>query len=229
MAKVQFRRTIDMKKHIIFWMVAFAVVLATSSGNAAEKGKNVELFNGKNLTNWVQKKAGGWTVENGVIGPSKTPGGYIWAKGKYDNFELELDFKMSKRCNSGVFFRTDPDNPVQGGFEIQILDSHGKAKVGKHDCGALYDALPPSANSGKPAGEWNHMKLTVNGASVKVVLNDKTVVNADLDQWTTARKNPDGSRNKFRTALKDLPRTGSIGLQYHGHPVWFKNLKLKKL
>ena len=136
---------------------------------------------------------------------------------------------MSKRCNSGVFFRTDPSNPVQGGFEIQILDSHGKAKVGKHDCGALYDALPPNSNPIKPAGEWNHMKLIVNGASVKVVLNGKQVVDADLDKWTTPRKNPDGSRNKFRTALKDLPRTGSIGLQYHGHPVWFKNLKLKKL
>ena len=143
--------------------------------------------------------------------------------------ELELEFKMSKRCNSGVFFRTDPNNPVQGGFEIQILDSHGRAKVGKHDCGALYDAQSPNSNPTKPAGEWNQMKLTVNGASVKVVLNGKQVVDADLDQWTTPRKNPDGSRNKFRTALKDLPRAGSIGLQYHGQPVWFKNLKLKKL
>ena len=131
-------------------------------------------------------------------------------------------------CNSGVFFRTDPKNPVQGGFEIQIMDTHGKAKPGKHDCGALYDALAPSANAAKPAGEWNHMKLTVNGASVKVVLNGIEVIDADLDQWTTARKNPDGSRNKFRTSLKELPRTGSVGLQYHGHPVWFRNIVLKK-
>jgi hypothetical protein len=118
---------------------------------------------------------------------------------------------------------------VLGGFEIQVLDSHGKAKVGKHDCGALYDALGPSSNAAKPVGEWNHMKLTVNGASVKVVLNGKSIIDADLDQWDIARKNPDGSRNKFRTALKDLPRTGSIGLQYHGHPVWFKNIVLKLL
>jgi hypothetical protein len=101
--------------------------------------------------------------------------------------------------------------------------------VGKHDCGALYDALAPSSNPTKPAGEWNHMKLTVNGASVKVVLNGKQVVVADLDQWTTGRKNPDGSRNKFRTALKDMPRTGSIGLQYHGQSVWFKNIVVKPL
>ena len=73
------------------------------------------------------------------------------------------------------------------------------------------------------------MKLIVSGASVKVVLNGKQIIGADLDEWTTARKNADGSRNKFRTALKNLPRTGSIGLQYHGHPVWFKNIVLKPL
>ena len=217
-----------MKKRLLLSLAAGLLATVLTSGQAAD-GKTISLFNGKDLNNWTQNKAGGWEAKAGILGPSAKPGGYIWAKGKYDNFELELDFKMSKRCNSGVFFRTDPSNPVQGGFEIQILDSDGKAKVGKHDCGALYDALPPSSNPTKPAGEWNHMKLTVNGASVKVALNGKQVVDADLDKWTTPRKNPDGSRNKFRTALKDLPRTGSIGLQYHGHPVWFKNLKLKKL
>ena len=217
-----------MKKRLLLSLAAGLLATVLTSGQAAD-GKTISLFNGKDLNNWTQNKAGGWEAKDGILGPSAKPGGYIWAKGKYDNFELELDFKMSKRCNSGVFFRTDPSNPVQGGFEIQILDSHGKTKVGKHACGALYDALPPSSNPTKPAGEWNHMKLTVNGASVKVVLNGKQVVDADLDKWTTPRKNPDGSRNKFRTALKDLPRTGSIGLQYHGHPVWFKNLKLKKL
>jgi len=216
------------KRQALLLLVGFLSALF-SPGQAADSEKSISLFNGENLNNWTQKKDGGWEVKDGVLGPSAKPGGYIWAKGTYDNFELELDFKMSKRCNSGVFFRTDPNNPVQGGFEIQILDSYGKAKVGKHDCGALYDALPPSSNPTKPAGEWNHMKLTVKGASVKVLLNGKKVVDADLDQWVTPRRNPDGSRNKFRTALKDLPRTGSIGLQYHGQAVWFKKLKLKKL
>ncbi len=218
-----------MKKRITTWALALAAGLACNSGQAADGEKIIKLFNGKDLKNWTQQKPRAWEAKGGVLGPSASPGGYIWAKGRYDNFELELDFKMSKRCNSGVFFRTDPRNAVQGGFEIQILDSYGKAKVGKHDCGALYDALAPSSNPTKPADEWNHMKLTVNGASVKVVMNGKEVVDADLDQWTTARKNPDGTRNKFRTALKDLPRTGSIGLQYHGHPVWFKNIVLKPL
>ena len=210
-------------------MAVWVLGALVETGQAVDKGKAISLFNGKDLSNWTPKKAGAWEVKAGLLQPSAKPGGYIWADGSYENFELELEFKMSKRCNSGVFFRTDPNNPVQGGFEIQILDSHGRAKVGKHDCGAFYDAQSPSSNPTKPAGEWNQMKLTVNGASVKVVLNGKQVVDADLDQWTTPRKNPDGSRNKFRTALKDLPRAGSIGLQYHGQPVWFKNLKLKKL
>jgi len=218
-----------MKKRHTLLMTAWVLGALVVTGQAADKGKAISLFNGKDLSNWTPKKAGAWEVKDGLLQPSAKPGGYIWADGSYENFELELEFKMSKRCNSGVFFRTDPNNPVQGGFEIQILNSHGKAKVGKHDCGALYDAKPPSSNPTKPAGEWNHMKLTVNGASVKVALNGKQVVDADLDKWTTPRKNPDGSRNKFRTALKDLPRTGRIGLQYHGQPVWFKNLKLKKL
>ena len=218
-----------MKKRIINWVLALVAGLACNTGQAVDGEKAIKLFNGNDLQNWTQQKPGGWEAKDGVLGPSAKPGGYIWAKGQYDNFELELDFKMSKRCNSGVFFRTDPKNAVHGGFEIQVLDSHGKAKVGKHDCGALYDALGPSSNAAKPVGEWNHMKLTVNGASVKVVLNGKSIIDADLDQWDIARKNPDGSRNKFRTALKDLPRTGSIGLQYHGHPVWFKNIVLKLL
>ena len=57
----------------------------------------------------------------------------------------------------------------------------------------------------------------------------KEVVNADLDKWTTGNKNPDGSRNKFRTALKDLPRKGRIGFQDHGHDVWFRNVYIKRL
>ena len=152
-----------MKKRIINWALALVAGLAWNTGQAADGEKAVKLFDGKDLKNWTQQKPGAWEAKNGLLGPSSKPGGYIWSKRNYDNFELGLDFKMSKRCNSGLFFRTDPKNAVQGGFEIQIFDSHGKAKVGKHDCGALYDALAPSSNPTKPAGEWNHMKLTVNG------------------------------------------------------------------
>ena len=51
----------------------------------------------------------------------------------------------------------------------------------------------------------------------------------DLDQWTEPNKNPDGSKNKFAKPLKDFARKGYIGLQDHGRPVWYRNIKIKKL
>ena len=185
------------------------------------------LFNGKDLSGW-KAKPGGWRAENGTLARRKGAG-YIWTEEGYGNFILDVEVKVSPRCNSGIFFRTDPKNAVQGGFEIQVMDTTGKKKLGKHDNGALYDALPPSANPAKPLGQWDRFVVTCKGAKVSVTINGKEVVNADLDKWTTGNKNPDGSRNKFKTALKDLPRKGHIGFQDHGHDVWFRNIYIKQL
>jgi hypothetical protein len=167
-----------------------------------------------------------WELNDGVLGSSKTPGGIIWSEAAYENFEITLDYKTSPKCNSGLFFRANPRNAVQGGFEIQIASAglYG----GKHVVGALYDAQPPSAATGKPDGEWNTMVLTCQGPMITVVLNGTKINEANIDDWTTPNQNPDGSKNKFKTALKDLPRSGHIGLQYHGKPIWFRNIKLTK-
>jgi len=194
---------------------------------AARAGDSVALFDGSNLDHW-KCKPGGWTIEEGIL-TRQPKAGYLWTKEAYGDFVLELEFKVSPKCNSGVFFRSNPKNCVQGGFEIQVLDSHGKAKVGKHDCGALYDAVAPKVNAVKKAGEWNTMKITCNGPAIKVEVNGQTAVDISIDDWDTPRQNPDGSKNKFKTALKDLPRTGHIGFQDHGKPVWYRNVKLTKL
>jgi hypothetical protein len=60
-------------------------------------------------------------------------------------------------------------------------------------------------------------------------LNGEQIIDMDLNKWTEAHKNPDGTPNKFTTAYKDMPRIGNIGLQYHGTPIWYKNLKIKSL
>ena len=73
------------------------------------------------------------------------------------------------------------------------------------------------------------MKITADGAKIKVELNGKTVVDVNIDDWAEGNKNPDGTKNKFKTALKDIPRNNHIGLQYHGHPVWFRNVSIQKL
>jgi len=138
-----------------------------------------------------------------------------------------LEYKTSEKANSGLFFRTDPKNAVQGGFEIQIA-SPGLYS-GKHIIGSLYDAKEPTIAAGKPDGEWNTMELTCKGPSIKAKVNGKKVIDVNIDNWKEPNKNPDGSKNKFKTALKDLPRTGHLGLQYHGQPVWFRNIKVTSL
>ena len=168
-----------------------------------------------------------WTLKDGEVFPSKTPGGILWSKKQYTNFVLTLDYKTSEKCNSGVFFRSNPKNPVQGGFEIQVA-SQG-IYSGKHVVGSLYDAKEPSEKAGKPDGEWNTMVLTCRGPLITVNLNGIEVINENIDDWTTANKNPDGTKNKFKTALKDLPRTGNIGFQYHGKPVWYRNVRITEI
>ena len=190
--------------------------LALTSSAFAEKAIDL-IADGFNLNKH-------WEVNDGILGSSKTPGGILWSKKAYENFTVTVDYKTSEKCNSGLFFRSNPRNAVQGGFEIQIA-SHGLYN-GKHVVGSLYDAKEPSAAAGKPDGEWNTMVLTCAGPKIHVVLNGQTVLEANIEDWKAPHKNPDGSKNKFKTALKDLPRSGHIGLQYHGKPIWFRNIKL---
>lgn len=191
----------------------------------------VLLFDGKSPAGWVNKDKPlpAANVEDGAINPHKAGAYVTYYHEPFDNFVLSCDFKVSKGANSGIFIRTgDMADPVQTGFEIQIFDSAGKPP-GKHSCGALYDAVAPSVEASKPAGEWNHIEITADRNLVKVALNGKQVVEADLDRWTEAGKNPDGSKNKFAKALRDFPRRGYVGLQDHNSPVWFRNIKLKRL
>ncbi len=213
------------KQTLLLAISAFALI-SVSGVSQAQDSTAVDLLDG-NLDHWTIDKAGAWELKDGVLGTSDKPGGYVWSKEKYENFELTIEYKTSEKCNSGLFFRTDPKNAVQGGFEIQIASAG--IYDGKQVAGSLYDAQPPSESAGKPDGEWNTMTLTANGPHITVVLNGKTIIEANIDDWTTANQNPDGTKNKFKTPLKELPRSGHIGFQYHGQPVWYRNVKLKQL
>lgn len=169
-------------------------------------------------------KEGAWTMEDGVL--TRHGGSYIWTKEKYGNFILDLEYKVSKGANSGVFFRTgDLNNVVHTGIELQVHETTDGAKYGAN--GSIYDCMPPKKNVSKPAGEWNHYTIVCKDNKIYVVHNGEQIIDMDLNQWTEAHKNPDGTPNKFNTAYKDMPREGFIGFQDHGQPVWFRNVKIK--
>jgi hypothetical protein len=88
--------------------------------------------------------------------------------------------------------------------------------------------VAPRQNAAK-AGEWNTYRITVKGPEISAEPDGNIVAEMDVDRWTEAGKNPDGTSNKYRKALKDFARSGHIGFQDHGHAVWFCNIRVKPL
>jgi hypothetical protein len=202
--------------------------------DAEAAGGWVLLFNGATLDGWLtsSKSPSKKPVENGAINPHGS-GGYMMIHDMiWSDFRLELDFKISPKCNSGVFVRTFPLEPRPGkdvgfnGIEIAIDDTK---EAGYHDTGAIYDLVKPTRNAMKPAGEWNHMVITCDGPRIEVELNGEIITRMNLDEWTTSNQRPDGTPHKFDIPFKDHPRAGYIGLQDHGADCWYKNIKIKPL
>ena len=192
------------------------------------------LFDGKTTDGWLdskEKSVPATHVQDGSLNPH--PCNYMLIhKEVYDNCRLSLDFKISPKCNSGIFIRTFPLTPRPGkdvgfnGIEVAIDDT---TTDGLHDTGAIYDLVSPSGNAMKPAGEWNHMLITCDRNLISVEVNGEEVSGMDLDQWPTVNKRPDGTDHKFDVAYRDHPRKGYFGLQDHGSDVWYRNIKLLRL
>ena len=170
---------------------------------------------------------GGWAFTNGELVAKEHD--TLWTKDSYGDFILDLEFKVAKESNSGVFLRSGDIKNVLSALEIQVHDSADGSKYGM--VAAIYDAMPPSKSMAKPVGEWNRFTITCKGPLVSVVFNGEEVINANLDHWPEVKKNPDGTPNKFPVALKDFARKGPLGLQgLHGKaqaPVWYRNVKIK--
>jgi len=174
-------------------------------------------------------KPGDWAFEDGVLVAKNHE--TLWTKKSYANFVLDLEFKVTKEANSGVFLRSGNINDVLAALEIQVHENQDGALYGM--VGAIYNAQPPSKDMAKPVGEWNHFTITCKGSHASLIFNGEEVFDADLDNWKEPHLNPDGTKNKFARALKDFSRSGPIGLQgLHGKaqaPVWFRNLRIKEI
>ena len=193
----------------------------TAAEKAILAGELKPMFNGKDLTGW--KTTGNWKVEkDNTVALHPRPGergwqrydAYLTTDRKYKDFILDLEFKFKKGGNSGVFLRVaDPKSQVNSGFEVQILDTHGKKKFGAHDCGGVIGTAGPSKNMVKPAGHWNNYTITCIGPQLTVVLNGEQIIDLDLS----------------KSRLKDRPPAGYIGFQDEGKFIWYRNVRIKEL
>ncbi|MEX0600123.1 MAG: DUF1080 domain-containing protein, partial [Rhodothermales bacterium] len=189
-----------------------------------------------NLDGWITGQDNAFVVEDGILTVDREFDGaehnqdYLWTTEEYSDFVLELEFMTADNTNSGVFIRTsDIMDPVWTGIEAQVSNSHGSEISRTGTAGALYDLVAPTANPINPPGEWNEMRITANGPTIYVDLNGERITEANLDEWQETGRNPNGTENKFTEPLSDFARIGHIGLQDHGRPVWYRNIRVKRL
>jgi hypothetical protein len=192
------------------------------------------LFDGQTTKGWMspkEKPLAESHVQDGSLNPHPCDYMLVYEK-PWENYNLSLDFKISKKCNSGIFVRTFPLTPRPGkdvgfnGIEIAIDDT---TTAGFHDTGAIYDLVKPTKNAMKPVGEWNQILITSDRNRLEIELNGEKVNQIDFDEWPEPSKRPDGTMHKFDVAYKTHPRRGYFGLQDHGSDCWFKNIKLLPL
>jgi len=203
-------------------------------GDLEKKQGWILLFDGRTANGWMNsdRSAPRVPITDGALNPHKSGHYMLVHTQQWSSFLLSLDFKITNGCNSGIFIRTSSLAPRPGkdigfnGIEIAIDDTKG---AGYHDSGAIYDLVKPLKNAMKPAGQWNHIEILSVTNRIEVVLNGEAVTRADLALFTERNKRPDGSAHKFDLAFRDHPQLGYIGLQDHGSPCWFKNIKLKPL
>lgn len=194
------------------------------------------LFDGKTTTGWrgFQKKAfpnQGWVVQDGCLKhEAKGGGGDIITTGQYDNFELELDWRIARGGNSGIMYRVSEDEPQtwHTGPEYQILDDdkHPDGKNPKTSAASVYGLIAPQNKVLRPVGEFNHTRIVVEGNHVEHWLNGKKVVEYNLNS-DEFKKLVDASKFKNLSRFGRIAK-GYIALQDHGDEVWYCHIKLRE-
>lgn len=223
-------------------LIAVAAPAARSEDNKPPEGFTA-LFNGKNLDGWqgnidmnqrrtltkekqdellkqrTKSALEHWTVKDGVITCTGKGGVSLQTAVDYGNFELMVDWKIEKRGDSGIYLRGQPQVQI---WDSENLDPSLKADAGLGS-GGLWNNSPagskgqkPLKKADKPVGEWNTFHITVTGEEVTVKLNGELIVDKVRLQ-------------NFWEKGKPLPTAGPIELQFHDHPLWFKNIYIKEL
>jgi hypothetical protein len=192
------------------------------------------LFDGKSLAGWTApdgKPPGeGWQVVEGML-HLNGKGGNIVSAEEYDSFELEWQWKIAPKGNNGVkYWVTKVGGKEWLGVEYQMIDDGGHAdgKPGSsHATASIYDIKAAAADKPLlPAGEWNMSRVVIKDGKIQHYLNGKIVVEADSKAADWAQLI---AASKFRNKPGFAPGKGRIMLTDHSDPVWYKNIRVRRL
>jgi len=200
----------------------------------------ISLFDGKTTNGWHTYGKTGvnsrWKIADGAltIDTSSKESGDAVTNNEYENFHLQLEWKIAPKGNSGIIFLVKEDTAryhqtYVTGPEMQVLDNNGHedAKIYKHRAGDLYDLIASSKETVKPLDEWNLAEVIVNKGKLDLLLNGTNVVSTTLwdDNW---KKLVAGSKFKSMPDFGTFKK-GRIALQDHGNLVSYRNIRIKKL
>lgn len=190
------------------------------------------LFDGETTTGWrgfrMDAMPDGWSVVDGVLEFSGR-GGDIVTDEEFGDFELVLDWRVGPAGNSGIFYRVNENVDViyRSAPEYQLLDDAGHADGASELtlAGAAYGLYPAPRDAVRPAGEWNTARIVVRGNHVEHWLNGVQTASYELysDDWEARVR--DSKFNEWPEYGR--AERGNIGLQDHGDPVSFRNIKVR--
>jgi len=205
-------------------LLSWSVVLlaAFGCGHLSNRSAFVPLFPvdgvppGWTVRAWddVRNPANGnpvWKVEQGVLQGGEPRGSWLLSEKEYGDFELEFEFKLGERGNSGCALRAPMyGDPAFDGMELQMADVRYNPEAKDSELtGGIYRAIAPSRQVYKPT-EWNKYQLLLKGSRLKVVLNGETIQDLNLDQQTQIVNRHNGTP---ALPVRDRPRRGHIGFQ----------------
>jgi len=178
---------------------------------------------------------GVWSYEDGVY--TATEDQFLWTNKDYDNFIVDLEFKNDDGTNSGVVvYCSNMDDWIPNSVEIQIADDFNEkwaTSPRSWQCGAIFGRKPAIKSMVKKPGKWNRYTITCMDNMIYVLLNGVQVNQINLDNFTDAKMNPDGTEAPewLSKAPASLPKHGKIGFQgkHAGAPIYFRNIRIKEL
>ena len=202
-----FARTSVMRRARLVASALPLVLLAACGGRGSDTGAEGwrTLLDGSNLSGWKVVGDANWRVESGAArADQSTAASFLVSEDSFANFELELEFWVDAKANSGVFLRCQDAGTITDTscYEVNIFDTRPDQT---YRTGSIVNVAEP-AEFVYTGGQWNRMKVTADGTRLQVTLNSRAMVNTEDLRFSS----------------------GQIALQYAAGAVMFRNVRIRQ-